>query len=531
MSKTYFDVPNSPEQFGITLSPATLRKIDYSGLDFDSSRKAIYEYIKTYFPDQFNDFVASNGIVMLVEIVSSVVAKLSLRADLLANEATLPTAMTEEAVSNHLALINQKIRNATSATTDIEITLSNTAYTDLVLPAGIKLSTAGPNNSQIFYEVFKSPNDFKSDIIIPAGKRGIIAFGVEGTTTKPPSTLSAGGISQTINIADSNILDSPIAVAVKYGDTIEEYKVIFEPIERYGSNDKVVEVNILADSAIFRFGDDLAGKSPKVGSQIDITYRRGGGSRGRIGSFVLDTTRQYKPLSPSSAPVSVRFRNITPSVGGTDRETINEAKRRAPLDYSLQRSIVTSNDYAQAAKSFSHPTFGSVSKALATVRTGYNANYVDLYVLCQGPDAPISPSAGIVLALKSYINQLNVMTDTVDVFPGLIKNIDIDLAVVLNRNAEASVVKTKVEAAITNFFALSNWEMGQPLFTSNIVDAVQAVDGILYVDLYSPANNILSSNTLSDVGVTGAVQSDYVAINEIVSIGKRSIKYYYEKTI
>ena len=471
MSKTYFDVPNSPEQFGITLSPATLRKIDYSGLDFDSSRKAIYEYIKTYFPDQFNDFVASNGIVMLVEIVSSVVAKLSLRADLLANEATLPTAMTEEAVSNHLALINQKIRNATSATTDIEITLSNTAYTDLVLPAGIKLSTAGPNNSQIFYEVFKSPNDFKSDIIIPAGKRGIIAFGVEGTTTKPPSTLSAGGISQTINIADSSILDSPIAVAVKYGDTIEEYKVIFEPIERYGSNDKVVEVNILADSAIFRFGDDLAGKSPKVGSQIDITYRRGGGSRGRIGSFVLDTTRQYKPLSPSSAPVSVRFRNITPSVGGTDRETINEAKRRAPLDYSLQRSIVTSNDYAQAAKSFSHPTFG------------------------------------------------------------LIKNIDIDLAVVLNRNAEASVVKTKVEAAITNFFALSNWEMGQPLFTSNIVDAVQAVDGILYVDLYSPANNILSSNTLSDVGVTGAVQSDYVAINEIVSIGKRSIKYYYEKTI
>ena len=69
------------------------------------------------------------------------------------------------------------------------------------------------------------------------------------------------------------------------------------------------------------------------------------------------------------------------------------------------------------------------------------------------------------------------------------------------------------------------------MFTSNIVDAVQAVDGILYVDLYSPANNILSSNTLSDVGVTGAVQSDYVAINEIVSIGKRSIKYYYEKTI
>ena len=62
---TYFDLPTNPEQFGVALTPASLRKIDFSGLDFDTSRKAIYEYIATYFPDQFNDFVASNGIVMI----------------------------------------------------------------------------------------------------------------------------------------------------------------------------------------------------------------------------------------------------------------------------------------------------------------------------------------------------------------------------------------------------------------------------------------------------------------------------------
>jgi len=158
--KTLFDLPSSPQQYGVALTPTSLRKIDYSGLDFDTSRKAIYEYIQTYFPDQFNDFVASNGIVMLVEIVSSIVGKLSLRADLLANEAFLPTATTEEAVVNHLALINQKIRNATPATTDIEVSIQNVSYTDIRLPAGIKLNTAAANNTVLTYEVYKSPNDY-----------------------------------------------------------------------------------------------------------------------------------------------------------------------------------------------------------------------------------------------------------------------------------------------------------------------------------------------------------------------------------
>jgi len=528
--KTLFDLPSSPQQYGVALTPTSLRKIDYSGLDFDTSRKAIYEYIQTYFPDQFNDFVASNGIVMLVEIVSSIVGKLSLRADLLANEAFLPTATTEEAVVNHLALINQKIRNATPATTDIEVSIQNVSYTDIRLPAGIKLNTAAANNTVLTYEIYKSPNDYVSDIVIPAGKRGVIAFGIEGETVTSPDSLSPGGSSQSINISGDNILESPITVSVSYGSSKQNFTVIFEPIERYGPNDLVVEATILSTGITLRFGDDVTGKAPKVGSIISVTYRVGGGIRGRIGSFVIDTSRQYKPLSPATVPVSVRFRNITASSGGTDRESKEDAKKRAPKDYALQKSIVTSGDYAQAAKSFSHPAFGTVGKALATVRTGYNANIVDLYVLMQDLSAP---NQGIRNALQTYVNQLNVATDTVEVLSGYQKRVDLKINVILHRNAEASVVKEKVEAAITAFFDLNNWEMGQSLYTSLLVDSTQAIDGILYTDLISPSSNILVADGVatSDGSNKPSDPTPYqVFKNQIIVLGDRSISYYYEKT-
>jgi len=83
---TLFDLPIAPDGFGVVLPPAQLRNIDFSGLDFETARRAIIEYIKTYYPDNFNDFVASNGMIMLLEIVAAAVAKLAMRSDILVQE-------------------------------------------------------------------------------------------------------------------------------------------------------------------------------------------------------------------------------------------------------------------------------------------------------------------------------------------------------------------------------------------------------------------------------------------------------------
>lgn len=526
MAKTLFDLPVTPDEFGVTLPQSNLRKIDFSGLDFEAARRAIIEYIQTYYPDQFNDFVASNGIIMLTEIVASVVAKLSLRSDLLAQESTLPTCKTEEAVVNHLALIGQKIRRQTPATVDFEVTIEQPLVSDLEIPAGTQFSISGANGTAIVYEVYKSPEDWTSNIIIPAGKRGVIAFGLEGQFAEPITAISTGAANQTLTIENSDILEKPIFVTVTVGDSVESWRVVTDPIQKFLPNDKVAEVRFFGDEFILQFGDNVNGKIPPSGSTIEVRYRIGGGIRGRIGVNQIDITQQFLPLPPANAGVGVRFRNISPSSGGSDRESLEEAKFRAPRDFSLQRSIVTGSDYTQAAKSYSHPVFGNIAKAIATIKTSLNANLVELYVLTEGSDGfPALPSAGLKTGLTSYLSELNVLTDQISVLDGALYPVDIDMAVIVNKNADATVVKEQVENIITSYFKLSNWELGKPFYLSNFVEKIEAVDGVAYVDVYKPVNNVQFTGKKSDEDSSG------IGFDAIIVAGSRKTEYFYEKDV
>lgn len=525
-NETFFDLPTTPDRVSVPLTPANLRSIDFSGLDYDTARRACIEYIQKYYPDDFNDFVNSNGIIMILEIISAVTAKLSLRSDLLSNEAFLPTATSEESVSNHLALINQKIKRATPAVVDIECVVNLPLFTPLNISAGTSFSVSGPDNSEIFYEIYSAPNDWDSDITILPGKKGVVAWGVEGRFVAPVIFQSFGGINQSYTINDNNILENPIFVDVSYGDNSSRY-IIVDFIENYGPNDKVVEINVVGSSLIIKFGDDVTGKSPLSGSFISVKYRVGGGKRGRIGVGIINSSKQLIPNPPANSAVSVNFRNISASIGGTDKESIDRAKKRAPRDFAIQSSIVTSSDYANACENFSHPAFGVISKAIATVRTSINANLVEVYVLALGQDdIPTAPNVGLKNALVAYLSDLNVMTDTVAVLDGLLKPVDINMNVIIDRNADASVVRNRVESAINKFFDLDSWDMGESFYVSNFIDDIESVDGVSYVDVFTPSDNILGIDKLfSEFGT----QDDGVAINQLIVKGSLNISYYYNK--
>lgn len=516
---TLFQLPTNPDQFSVLLPPSELRKVDFSALEFSTARRAIVEYIKTYFPDDFNDFVSNNGIMMLVELLAYITGVLSLRGDLQANEAFLPSAQTENAVINHLALINQSIKEATPAVVDVECSIQYPTGSDIRIPAGQQFEVAG-SDGDITYEVFKSPTDFTSDIIIPAGKHGVVAYGVEGQTNTTTVT-SDGTANQSITInTNRNVLGYPIDVVSTLGSVTSIWNRI-DTIERGAPQDKVYEMRIFSDHVEFIFGDNVTGAIPSAGSDITIKYRIGGGSRGRIGVGVINVQKPFVPEYPYKASVPVLFRNVTPSSGGVDRETIQQAKKRAPRDFATHDSIITESDYSQIAGAFSHPAFGAVAKAVATVRTGLNANLVELYILTYGPNGPATPNEGLKRALRSYVDELNVLTDTVEVLDGKVKPVDLNITVVMNKNVDASVVRGRVEYAISQFFDISNWDMGESFYVSQLYDAINKVDGVKYVDIFAPVDNILASGKLESADST-------VAINELIVLGSSQIQYYYE---
>lgn len=522
--ETLFSLPNAPDEFGVLLPPAELRRINFSALDFEAARRSIVEYVKTYFPDEFNDFVAHNGSIMFFEVVAAEIGKLSLRGDMISGEGYMPTCTTEEALANHLALINQRIRRQTPATADIEITVQVPITTNIEIAPGAKLRANGIDGLPLIYEVYAAPGDFTSKIVIPAGKRGVIAFGIEGQFSTAALFTSSGGPFQSFTIVDRDMLEAPILVTVATGTVQETWLVTTEPIEKFGPNDKVVEVTFIADKAKFRFGDDNTGKSLLSGQTVTVRYRAGGGIRGRVGANQFRDTWQVTPLPPANAPAQVNVRNLGPSSGGTDRESLEQAKRRAPRDFAVNKSIVTNLDYAQVASSYSHPVFGTMVKAMATLRSSKNANLVELYCLALGSAGKLAtPSAGLKRGLNTFMDDLNVLTDYIEILDGALKPVDLDMNVAVSRNADATVVKSKVEAAITAFFDVNNWEMGEPFYISNIVELIEQIDGVLYVDVFSPADNLLPTKKIADPTVHG------VGFNELIVEGTRTVRYYYEQ--
>lgn len=524
-TETFFDLPDSPEEFSVILPPASLRRIDFSALEYETLLRSIIEYIKTYHSDKFNDFVSNNGVIMLSELISYVGSIMSTHADILAEEAFLPTAQTALAVDQHLKLINRARKRQTPAVVDLTVAINTPVATTVRVPAGTKFSLKGPDGNPLTYELFRAPGDFTSDIEIPPGKTGVIGYGIEGSFVTPVDAVSAGGPDQEVVITQANILDEPIFVDISSGATLRRWSRI-DYLQKAGPTDEVYQIDFEGDDMIIKFGDNKNGKAPISGQDISITYRIGGGIRGRIASSVINEARSISPDAPASAPIEVSFRNLEPSNGGNDAESIETAKKFAPKESAAQGSATTGEDYAILANSFNHPHFGAVLKSVATVRTELNANLVELYVLASGSNGdPVQPSVGLKQGLESFLSDIHNITNEVRVLDGEILPVDLEMQVVISRNADASAVKDEINNAISSFFDITDRNMGDGLYLSPLYEAIQGIDGVQNCRVFSPEDNIIPTDQLRN---TEAATSS-VAINELIVLGNQKVDVYFEK--
>lgn len=552
---TIIDLPIAPEEIGINLPPSSLRRIDFSALDFEALRRALVEYVRTYFPEDFNDFVLSNGFIMFQEIVASVGDILSERSDIIADESFLPTAQSRTAVANHLNLIGQELLRSTPATTEVEASLAVPAGFDIAIPAGLSFSITGPDGSPVNYEIYRAPGDFTSDIIIPKSKRGVITFATEGKFGSPITLISNGEPNQFIDILDPNVLSQPISVSIASGDQ-ESIWTEVEFLEQSDANDEVFEVKFLEDRTRIMFGDDVNGKSPITGQVMTSVFRIGGGSRGRIGAGIINETRAI--AQSGFATQNILFRNPEPSRGGQDEESLSNAKKRAPRSYAVHNNAATAPDYITIAESFSSPVFGNVQKGSAIVRTGIDAdidevvkairaapteeaaqiyllgnyvnkNIVELFILQEDEDTPVAPSKGLKQTLQTSITDINVFTDELRVLDGSLRTIGIEATIVVSRNVDAAIVKEQVDLAVRSVFDINEIEMGQGFNRSDLITAISNVDGVSQVDLFEPADDFPALGVVVDSNLPEDERPHGIGVNELFVLGSQNVQFFLER--
>jgi hypothetical protein len=236
-----------------------------------------------------------------------------------------------------------------------------------------------------------------------------------------------------------------------------------------------VFVTHLADDGktTVRFGDGKTGARPPGGAtNLRARYRKGIGRGGnvRAGQISLLLTRPLG-LKEVANPIA--------AAGGADAESLDDVRRNAPLSVRTLGRVVSLTDYADFARAFA-----GVAKAHAAWVWDGGRRVVALSVA--GTDgaavAAGSPLHGNLLGALAQAGDPGIPVALLSYTPGLVRltaRLNIDPA------HEAATVLAAADAAVRAALAFGSRDFGEPLAASRVTALLQAVPGVLAVDLDS----------------------------------------------
>jgi hypothetical protein len=104
----------------------TFSNADFQSYDFETLRKVMVDYIKTYYAEDFNDFIESSEYVALLDLIAFMGQSVAFRTDLNARENFLDTAERRDSVLKLVKQLNYKPNRNRSASGLLKITSVNT---------------------------------------------------------------------------------------------------------------------------------------------------------------------------------------------------------------------------------------------------------------------------------------------------------------------------------------------------------------------------------------------------------------------
>jgi predicted phage baseplate assembly protein len=229
--------------------------------------------------------------------------------------------------------------------------------------------------------------------------------------------------------------------------------------------------------AHLRFGDGELGTAPAAGTSFSATYRTGNGVAGNVGAeaishLVLKTT--------SLDGITISVRNPLPAAGGTEAESIADAKLLAPHAFRtrIERAI-TAQDYAEIAGRDS--ALQRAAAQLAWTGSWYEAD------VAADPLGTEVAGEELLEHVQRRLFRFRRIGHDLRAVPARYVALDLRLDVCAKPHFQRGHVRAALLDAFSNrilaggvkgFFHPDNLSFGQSIFTSRIVAAGQAIAGV-----------------------------------------------------
>jgi hypothetical protein len=219
------------------------------------------------------------------------------------------------------------------------------------------------------------------------------------------------------------------------------------------------------------FGDGEHGARLPTGQEnVRATYRNGIGRPGNVPADQISLLAT-KPLGVTAVT------NPLPATGGADRDGRDQIRRNAPLAVLALDRLVSTQDYADFAR-----TFAGIGKASAARLTDGTRTLVHV-TIAGADDIPIDVTSDLHRNLIAALRRFGDPHLPVRVEVRELLALVVSAQVKVLPDDDWELVEPAVRARLLDVFGFDRRELGQDALASEVVAAVQGVRGVDYVDL------------------------------------------------
>jgi len=220
---------------------------------------------------------------------------------------------------------------------------------------------------------------------------------------------------------------------------------------------------------------------------LTVNYVAGGGITSNVGSrkisTIINSTTWFDKDNLDSADAtiienSLAIINLEPASGGRSGETVEEIKYNALAHFSTQNRAVTREDYL--ARVYAMPAhFGSVGKVYIDNDELGNQLAINIYTLGYNEDKQCIPLTSLGKDnLQTYLSQYRMLTDAVNILDAYVINIGIDFEVIPRPGYNSKALLLTCIDTLKKIFDIDNWALQEPIVISQVVTALDKVEGV-----------------------------------------------------
>jgi len=227
------------------------------------------------------------------------------------------------------------------------------------------------------------------------------------------------------------------------------------------------------------------GEIPKSNYTLFVKYRTGGGSQSNVGPNVLTNKGivNIRVLGDDTAintavRNSLKVNNPIPALGGKDMPSIEEIRNLIRYNFSSQNRCVTIKDY-QSRIALMPGKFGVPFRY--GVYEEKNKVVVNILGIDENGKLTNESTSTLQQNIAEYLSDFRMINDFVNVKDGQIINIGFEIDLFVDKSVSKLEIINNVVDTIKTYMDINNWDMGQNVYLSQLVEEINNVGGVLNI--------------------------------------------------